>query len=648
MKLYTYITVLFFLVFQKALLAENGDTLHVYPFQKLKIYTDPSDGKNEFSHWGTFPNKKVQYRKILLNVTFQCPDSLHCGEWDYEGNILVKRTGGKGQPLKDLEIARIMTPYGWRYNSSFKNTWTTEITDFGVFLHDSIEIEYVHFGYENKDDRGWLVTLDFEIIEGTPIMNNLGFEKLWNGRFIYGDSLISIEDELHPMQFQNTVNASIGRMKIIQSGHGMDSKDNCAEFCPKLRQLHFNTTLLNERKVWKECGDNPLYPQAGTWIYDRANWCPGSMVVPENFEFKLEGQKQFMLDFSMEEYKHNTEKKAFYSISSYLFYYSKPTAKNDVAIEQIIRPSNSDEFSRFNPVAVNSVIRIKNNGLNTLRKVKIYYGVEGCPEREYKWKGSLKFDDTISIALPIVLHPKDEGKLFYVRIEKPNNKPDEYIEDNKSYEKITMPEKLPENFVLEILTNDSSQCLSYSVIHNSLIRFLVKERVLGSMLPNTIYRDTFDLDGGNYEFLFTDSMGVGLDFWAMPEAGYGYIRFYDMNGKLIKNFNSDFGNYEYFHYTTTKDATIETPTIKYPMVKVFPYINNGNFNLDFIADKESEVRFKLEENSSKKIVYENSIAQLKSGIIPFNITNLTEGRYTLYIYINGEEVKRSMIIEKKR
>ena len=28
--------------------------------------------------------------------------------------------------------------------------------------------------------------------------------------------------------------------------------------------------------VWKECGDNPIYPQGGTWIFDRAGWCPGA------------------------------------------------------------------------------------------------------------------------------------------------------------------------------------------------------------------------------------------------------------------------------------------------------------------------------------------------------------------------------------
>ena len=28
-------------------------------------------------------------------------------------------------------------------------------------------------------------------------------------------------------------------------------------------------------QVWKDCGENPVYPQGGTWIYDRAGWCPG-------------------------------------------------------------------------------------------------------------------------------------------------------------------------------------------------------------------------------------------------------------------------------------------------------------------------------------------------------------------------------------
>ena len=35
-------------------------------------------------------------------------------------------------------------------------------------------------------------------------------------------------------------------------------------------------SLTHTQFNWdSDCGENPIYPQGGTWIYDRANWCPG-------------------------------------------------------------------------------------------------------------------------------------------------------------------------------------------------------------------------------------------------------------------------------------------------------------------------------------------------------------------------------------
>lgn len=94
-----------FLLFSYSAIASIGDTSRVFPFKKVFIKTDPSKGFNKYAQWGNFSPLTTPQRKVLLNVTFQCPDSLHCGEWDYTGNISIKKTGGVNEKDKNWEIA---------------------------------------------------------------------------------------------------------------------------------------------------------------------------------------------------------------------------------------------------------------------------------------------------------------------------------------------------------------------------------------------------------------------------------------------------------------------------------------------------------------------------------------------------------------
>jgi len=106
---------------------------------------------------------------------------------------------------------------------------------------------------------------------------------------------------------------------------------------------------------------------------------------------------------------------------------------------------------------------------------------------------------------------------------------------------------------------------------------------LGTFLPATLYRDTIQLESGCYKFLFEDTLNVGLDFWAMPEAGYGFLRFFDMNGTLLKNYKSDFGSFEYLQFITTDEPLKIDLKEEFPLATIFPRSNNGKFNLDYLG-----------------------------------------------------------------
>ena len=69
----------------------------------------------------------------------------------------------------------------------------------------------------------------------------------------------------------------------------------------------------------------------------------------------------------------------------------------------------------------------------------------------------------------------------------------------------------------------------------------------------------------------------------MPEAGYGFLRFFDMNGTLLKNYKSDFGSFEYLQFITTDEPLKIDLKEEFPLATIFPRSNNGKFNLDYLG-----------------------------------------------------------------
>ena len=47
---------------------------------------------------------------------------------------------------------------------------------------------------------------------------------------------------------------------------------------------HVGDHPINDVQGSFDCGNNPIYPQGGTWPFDRAGWCPGTIVDYQKFE----------------------------------------------------------------------------------------------------------------------------------------------------------------------------------------------------------------------------------------------------------------------------------------------------------------------------------------------------------------------------
>jgi hypothetical protein len=154
-----------------------ADTLHIITHNRINVVTDPSRGYNTYRAWGNFPSSKENIRQIKLKLQLGCPDSMRCADWDYKDHITIRRKGGVNGVILDYEIGRMLTTYGGAFPKDWRFNWEVDITDFSLLLRDSVEIEYNHTRYEPNNDRGWSVTLDFEIIKGKPALEPVFIQK---------------------------------------------------------------------------------------------------------------------------------------------------------------------------------------------------------------------------------------------------------------------------------------------------------------------------------------------------------------------------------------------------------------------------------------------------------------------------------------
>jgi len=600
----------------------------VITHNRTTIVCNPATGTKPYARWGVFPSEKAPVRKIVMNVTLGSPDSLLTAHWDYLDHITLRRQGGVNGKSLDYELGRMLTPYGSIYNKGWSWKWETDVTDFSPFLRDSVEIEYNHSGYEDTT-VGWSLTIDFEIISGPAVIIPLGITPLWNGGYKYGDPNEKIEDKLRPVSIETLPGAGISRIRIQHTGHGMDRPRGCSEFCSRWRDLKVDGKTVDHRNMWKDCGANPLYPQGGTWVYDRAYWCPGDLQVPDIIDVTTQAGKHD-ISLEMEPYTATANIQASENISSYLFQYSRPTQKADVAVDRIIVPNNQQQFSRLNPASFNPHFTIRNLGAENLRSVIITYGTSGFPKEVLHWKGDLKFNQTAEVIIPGEIKAKEGENSYTITLSKPNGGKDGWIVDNELTTTFIAPELYPTRFILQFLTNNKPKDNKIFLIDSKSDTLFSKYP--GHLAPNTLYQDTIRLNEGKYELCLTDSAGDGLEFWAEPHNGDGYLRMFDMKGILIHAFESDCGNGEKLSFTASPKFVTDTTQAKYAF-SLFPRLISGKTELTVVSNRTSKMTVLITVNGN---VYEkHEYNAIKNGSFSYNLSYLPAGRIVAEVLMDG-------------
>src|SRR5690606_29620462 len=185
---------------------------------------------------------------------------------DYDVHLFIMTKTGD-----TLEMGRFITPYARqtapRTPLTWKQRYAFDVTDFYNQLKDSATVRIFYSGYS----WGFTADVRFDFIEGIPPRNVLGIDRAWAGGFRYGDNTQDIESKVNTKSFSAPNGTQYAELLFAITGHGSDD-NGCSEFCKKYYEVELNGNKFDRTDIWRDdCGFNHLYPQSGTWVYDRGN-----------------------------------------------------------------------------------------------------------------------------------------------------------------------------------------------------------------------------------------------------------------------------------------------------------------------------------------------------------------------------------------
>lgn len=561
---------LFLLGMHHHLVANPGDTTTVQAHTAVDM-----TWFGNYDRQVIFPDGTTNYRKVVMTYTLGCASG-GCSDWDYTTQIYLKRETGQynyftrydtisqnpvvvvpvpdsTEVIENMELGRVITPYG-NYmatnRNGFDNNWSHryvfDVTDYVHLLQDTCQIRAHYSGWSS----GFSVSLQFDFIEGTPPRDILSIQNVYQGSSNYTSSSDFETNFFTPKTVTAPTNAVGARIFSTITGHGFDNNVSCAEFCQRRYTVQTNGTPLGNALIWKDdCGTNPIYPQGGTWVYDRAGWCPGSKGDIHEFEWSSFNQGANIVDFDMQNYSWTGTKAPSYTVDAHVVFYGANNFTNDASLLEVMAPNNHEEYALKNPSCGNPVIRVKNLGAAPMTALTIEYGLSGAGQCTYAWAGNVPFLGEVDIELPTLqwqgANPADPT--FTATILTINGTTDEFPQDNTMRTTYEVPEILTYPFLLlGINTNNNPNETDYTL--KDAAGNIVFQRTQGSMLANTLYKDTIFLSDGCYTLTVNDAGGDGLSWWANTGQGTGSIRFFNpiFTFLAVKNFEADFGNsFEY-------------------------------------------------------------------------------------------------------
>jgi len=515
-----------------------------------------------------------------------------------------------------VEIMSFVTPYGINLDLGPNGKyWYFDVTDFLPVLQGNRRMTMERGGQWQEE-----MDIQFYFIVGTPPANVKSIQEVWK---VDQRPYSSINNNTYfaPRNVPLDTSARIFKIRSAITGHGQQG-----EFIQRTHTITANTTTSFNRTVWKECAENPVYPQGGTWVYDRAGWCPGMATDVAEYDISnlAQGNQSVNLDYNVS----NATGTSNYIVSTQLVQYDAPNFTNDARIENILRPNDQTEFGRKNPSCFNPVVIIRNTGSANLTAANIDLRINGGSAFSFSWSGNLPFmaQTNVSIPVPATFWASANlpNNIMTATITGVNNGTDQYIHNNVYHSNFAMPDTLPSTFRLIIKTNLRPQENRITIVNSQgTVAFTRNTFPTNSTTGNVI-----NLVDGCYQLRLYDNGDDGLSFFA-NNAGNGYFRIEDTNFGVLKNFNPDFGDGVEYYFTIDNSSTSLEEQVLHPF-SLYPNPANDQLNISYQGTRYSWIL----RNSMGQIVKRRDGMNTYSTET-LNLNDLSKGIY--YLSIEGED-----------
>ncbi len=525
-----------------------------------------------------------------------------------------------------LEIMSFVTPYGINLDlGPTGKTWVFDMTDFTPILKGKKRMFMSRGGQWQEE-----MDIKFLFIKGTPEREVKDIKQIWPTSFVTANynQILANTNYFPPVQVP--VNNENYKIRSAITGHGQQG-----EFIPREHSIIVDNQTFTQR-VWKECAENPVFPQGGTWIYDRAGWCPGMAtdVAEYNVTDLAKGKNSITVDYTIDAGQGDSR----YIINNQLVTYGDWESVLDASVSDIVSPSNRVEYQKTNPTCVNPAIKIKNMGSDTLTNVTVEYWVN---DKTYSktdvWHGNLipgaEAVHPLPVEQEIWLSASGENDRFYATIKLVNGRADQNAANDLAVSDFVMPDMVPNHIVLFMRGNAAGSETSVTLTDDW--GQLIYHR--GALGVNQLYRDTVRLGSGCHKLTVQDADDDGLSFFANND-GSGFVRILKVGGGYNKTLQSDHGDGVSFSFTVNHPLSMAHTELS-DDITCFPNPSNGIVFLDGTGLEKASIQ--VYNNLGKRV---NPVLNLSNDNARLDFSKLPVGFYSISIQIGVRLETKKVII----
>ena len=533
-------------------------------------------------------------------------------------------------PMK-FEIMSLVTPYGIGLDLGAEGkTFTFDLTDFTPVLKGPKRMT-IERGGQNQEE----LDIKFLFIKGTPPRDVIDITQIWPVRKNGYTSIIA-DDVYEPRMVSTNPSASEFEVRSVITGHGQEG-----EFIPR---NHFINAAggPNESfwEVWKECAENPIIAQGGTWVYDRAGWCPGmeSDLKRTDITSLVTPGDPIEIDYGLTTASGSSN----YIVNNQLVSYGSPNFLLDIEVLDVIKPSKKVEHEKYNPICSQPTIVVRNSGSATVTFFTIAYNIQGGAVQTMDWNGSLDFMETTEVELPITVpdfwDTAGTSPKFEVTISYPNLFADQNP-DNNYYASEYEPFPIYSGSMLLQYRMNTHAYENYFEIHDETGNVVFSK----TGLPTGTYYDSVFLESGCYKIRFMDTVSNitpfsgndGISWWANPDQGTGYFRV-RVNGVLELIAEPDFGGFfEHSFYISGANDVDEPEHTR--TLSVYPNPSFDELNINFYGFESNEIRVEIVDELGGLVLSEvllNNRLNLNKKSLP--VGSLSAGVYFVRVFDKGK------------